>query len=430
MTTSHSTKDAIHDVHRYSAIAEVSGLVRHRKLSPIELVRECLERIEELNPKLNAFITVTADQALEQAKRAEAEIVHSRWRGPLHGIPVGVKDFFDTAGVKTTAAFEPFKSRVPAKDAEVVTRLKKAGAIIVGKMNMHVLGMGTTSTESFFGPVHNPWNVHYVAGGSSGGSAAAIAAGLCYATVDTDAIGSCRLPASCCGVTGFKPTFGLVSTQGILEGEPVDEDTARTIAWIGHTAFTCRGAEDAAIVLSAIATPGVGPRASLADYRKALGKPQKARIGAATNYKATQVVRNAFQAAKDVIRASGHELVDIEVPFGAATFDLKAIEADRRAIAGSLFKNTELLILPTTTDVPASIAEVKVSRNAQAISPDNTFFCNYFGLPAVSLPCGFSQDGLPLGFQVVGPPWSEELVLNVAYSFQQTTNWHLKHPID
>ncbi len=200
------------------SITEVSELIRQKKVSPVELVTGCLERIEQLHPKLNAFIKVTADQALQEAKIAEREITNGTWKGPLHGIPVGVKDFFDTAGIRTTAAFAAFKDRVPAKDAEVVTKLKEAGAIVLGKLNMHELGMGTTSVMSHFGAVHNPWNTDYVAGGSSGGSAAAVAAGLCYATVDTDAIGSCRLPAACCGVVGFKGTYGLLSTKGIAIG--------------------------------------------------------------------------------------------------------------------------------------------------------------------------------------------------------------------
>lgn len=414
--------------HHFLSIAEASDLVHHQEVSPVEFVRESLKRIEELNPKLNAFITVTAAQAREQATKADAEIKNGKWRGPLHGIPVGVKDFFDTAGVKTTGAFEHFRNRVPAKDAEVVTRLKEAGAIIVGKTNMHELGMGTTSVVSCFGPVHNPWNLDYVAGGSSGGSAAAIAAGLCFATVDTDAIGSCRLPAACCGVTGFKATFGLVSTQGILEGEPVDEDTARTIAHLGHAAFTCRTAEDAAIVLTVLATPDISPSEFKADYRAVFDKMTRPRIGVAKNYKATREVRTAFEEAVEVLRSLGHETLDIEAPLDFAAFNLENIEEDRKTIAGSLFKDIEVLILPTTTDVPPSIEEVKKSGNPQALSPDNTFFCNYYGLPAPSVPCGFSENGLPVGFQIVGPRWSEGAVLNVAHSFQHTTKWHLKHP--
>jgi aspartyl-tRNA(Asn)/glutamyl-tRNA(Gln) amidotransferase subunit A len=201
-------------------IATIHQQVRMQKVSPVEVVHACLSRIEQFNPKLNAFITVLADQALAQARVAEAEIKAEKWRGPLHGIPVGIKDFYDTAGIKTTAAFEGFKDRVPGKDAAAVAKLKEAGAIIVGKMNMHRLGMGTTGLESYYGPVVNPRNAEYIPGGSSAGSAAAVASGMCYATLDTDAIGSCRLPAACCGVVGFKGTCGLIDPQGILEGEP------------------------------------------------------------------------------------------------------------------------------------------------------------------------------------------------------------------
>src|SRR6185369_4606903 len=188
----------------YARIIDAAKLIRKQSVSPVELVEACLKRIEDLNPKLNAFITVLNDQAREQARIAEAEIKAGKWRGPLHGIPVGIKDFYDTAGIRTTAAFEQFKDRIPAKDALGLQKLKKAGAIIIGKTNMHQLGMGTTGLESAFGPARNPWNADYIPGGSSSGSAAAVASGLCYATLDTDAIGSCRLPAACCGVVGFK----------------------------------------------------------------------------------------------------------------------------------------------------------------------------------------------------------------------------------
>jgi aspartyl-tRNA(Asn)/glutamyl-tRNA(Gln) amidotransferase subunit A len=191
------------DIH-YLSIEELQPRVRAGDVSPARIVERCLERIDTLNPQLNAFATVLADQALEQAHQADEEIKHGRWRGPLHGVPVGVKDFYDTAGTATTAAFERFKNRVPRADAVSVERLKNAGAVIIGKMNMHTLGMGTTGLESLFGPAHNPWNDRFIPGGSSSGSAAAVAAGLCYATLDTDAIGSCRLPAACCGVIGFR----------------------------------------------------------------------------------------------------------------------------------------------------------------------------------------------------------------------------------
>jgi len=204
-------------------IAEISGLIHSKKLSPLELVKNCIARIEELNPSLNAFITVMHDEAMKSASIAEKEIGGGNWKGVLHGIPIAVKDFYDTAGIRTTAGFEKFKGRIPEKDAGIVKQLKEAGAILIGKTNMHKLGMGTTSVDSFFGSVHNPLNPEYVAGGSSGGSAVAVATGMCFATVDTDAVGSCRIPAACCGTMGFKASNGLINMEGILAGEKADD---------------------------------------------------------------------------------------------------------------------------------------------------------------------------------------------------------------
>lgn len=405
-------------------IAQLSELIRQRKVSPVELARACLRAVEQRNPILNAFITVTADRALAEAKKAEREIASGNWKGPLHGIPVGIKDFFDTAGIRTTAAHGSFEDRVPLKDAVVVTKLKEAGAIVVGKTNMHELGMGTTSVVSYFGAVHNPWNRDYVAGGSSGGSAAAVAAGLCYATVDTDAIGSCRLPAACCGVTGFKATYGLLSAKGILDGEPVDD----TILRIGHTAFTCLTAEDAAILLNVLATPHVSQSRFAADYRAAFGTTQDHRLGIVRNLKATDEVRAAFVKAVDVLCALGHAVRDIDAPLEFPEFNLTNIEKDRKTISKSLFTDVEALLLPTTTEATPTIEAAK-AKGARAVSADNTFFCNYYGLPAISVPCGFSKNGLPLGLQIVGPPWGEGSVLDMASRYQQATQWHVERPV-
>ena len=410
--------------YRYSSITEVSELIRQKKVSPVELVTECLDRIEQLQPQLNAFITVTADQALEAARIAGGDIQNGNWKGPLHGIPVGVKDFFDTAGIKTTAAFAAFKDRVPATDAEVVSKLKDAGAIVLGKLNMHELGMGTTSVISYFGAVHNPWHTDFVAGGSSGGSAAAVAAGLCYATVDTDAVGSCRLPAACCGVTGFKATYGLLSTKGILEGEATDD----FIILVGHTAFTCRSAEDAAILLNVLANPEVNQSTLKTAYHLASGTTRKARIGIVKNFKATKEVRTAFLHAVETFHAPGYTTHEIDAPLEILSFDLKHIEENRQAMSQSLFQDIDVLLLPTTTDIPPDIEEARAT-GPQAVSPDNTFFCNYYGLPAISIPCGFSKNGLPSGLQIVGPRWGEGAVLDVACTFQQATQWHNKHPM-
>ena len=411
---------------RFASITEVSELIRQKNVSPVELVRDALKSIEELNPKLDAFITVLDDQSLEAARNAEADIKNGQWRGPLHGIPIGVKDFFDTAGIKTTGAFEPLKNRVPTVDAEVVTRLKNAGAIILGKMNMHELGMGTTSLMSCFGPVHNPWDHNHVAGGSSGGSAAAVAAGLCFATVDTDAIGSCRLPASCCGVTGFKPTFGLMSTMGILAGEPVDEATAQTLAYISHAAFTCRTAEDAAIMLNVLAVPTMSTSKYRDDYRLALASTQKPRIGIVKNFTATDEVRAAFLRAVETLQAVGYTIQET-IHLAFPSFDFAQIEADRQTVSHTLFQQSDVLLLPTTTDLTPTIAEA-TAAGPQAVSSDNTFFCNYYGLPAISIPCGLSTHGLPFGLQIVGPQWGEGSVLAIAHAFQKATAWHRIHP--
>ncbi|PYX57883.1 MAG: hypothetical protein DMG73_11950 [Acidobacteria bacterium] len=224
-------------------ILELSDLIRRRSISPVELTRGCLARVEELNPILNAFITVTTESALADARRAEEEIKRGGWRGPLHGIPIALKDLIDTVGVRTTAASALFKDRVPAEDAEIVLRLKKAGAVLIGKQNLHEFAYGGSSIVSDFGEVHNPWNLAHITGGSSGGSAAAVAAGLGYGAIGTDTAGSVRLPAACCGVVGLKPTYGRISTRGVIP-----------LSWsLDHVGPITTTVADAAIVLQAIA---------------------------------------------------------------------------------------------------------------------------------------------------------------------------------
>jgi aspartyl-tRNA(Asn)/glutamyl-tRNA(Gln) amidotransferase subunit A len=406
----------------YSSITSLSKFIREQKISPVEIVDACLQRIEDLNPKLNAFITVLASHAREQAMTAEAEIKAGKWRGPLHGIPVGIKDFYDTAGIKTTAAFQYFKDRVPKKDAEAVTKLKEAGAIIIGKMNMHKLGMGTTGLDSYFGPTHNPWNTDYIAGGSSSGSAAAVASGLCYATLDTDAIGSCRLPAACCGVVGFKGTYNLISSKGILEGEqPPDE----MILWLGHVGITTRDVEDTALVLDVLATQN-GHLKNI-DFFGELSKKKKLRIGVANNFKAEKEVSDAFEKAVETIRGFGHPMSSVAVPFGNLADGIQNIEADRKNIAEQAFKTVDILLLPT---FPGTIPTIKkAGADPQALSPENTAFANYYGLPSISVPCGFDSTGLPLGLQMVSKPWDERSVLQLASEYQAATKNDRRLPI-
>ena len=406
----------------YSSINELAKHIWAKKVSPLEVVHACLKRIKEFEPKLNAFITVLADQALEQAKDTEAEIQAGKWRGPLHGIPIGIKDFYDTAGIKTTAAFERFKDRVPTKDAVGVAKLKEAGAIIIGKTNMHQLGMGTTGLDSYFGPIHNPWNAEYIPGGSSAGSAAAVASGMCYATFDTDAIGSCRLPAACCGVVGFKGTYGLISPKGILEGEEAPDEM---ILWLSHSAITTRSVEDTAIILDVLAEKK--GQANAADFFGRLARDKKLRIGVANNFRADQEVWVAFERAIETIRGLGYTTSSVAAPFGDPTGGIGSIEADRKAISGQAFKDIDILLLPTTATTVPTIKDA--GTNQQALSPENTVFANYYGIPAISILCGFDKHGLPLGFQIVGKPWDEDAVLRLAHHYQISTEYSKKHPI-
>src|SRR5579864_1264179 len=227
---------------QHTVVAAAAAL-RDGKLSPVELIRECLARIDQLNPTLNAFITVTADQALDQARTAEAEIQRGNWRGPLHGIPIALKDVFDTAGVRTTGASRLFENRVPTEDAAAVHRLKDAGAVLIGKTNLHEFAYGGSTMVSHFGVVRNPWATDRIAGGSSSGSAVAVATGMCYAALGSDTAGSIRQPSSLCGLVGMKPTYGRVSMRGMLP-----------LAWsYDHAGPITRTVADAAVVLQATA---------------------------------------------------------------------------------------------------------------------------------------------------------------------------------
>ena len=198
------------------SLKQVSDLLRRKDASPVELTEACLARIERHDRAINAFITVTREQALATARAMEDELRRGRPRGPLHGVPIALKDNIDTAGVRTTAASGVFKDRVPTDDADVVVRLKRAGAVLLGKLNLHEFALGGTSAVTYFGPVHNPWDLERVAGGSSGGSAAAVSAAMCYGALGTDTGGSIRIPASLCGIVGLKPTYGRVSNRGVI----------------------------------------------------------------------------------------------------------------------------------------------------------------------------------------------------------------------
>src|SRR5690242_20117032 len=259
-------------------ISEVSQLLRGKKISSIELTQACLERIGRFNPKLNAFITVTGESALAEARAADAEIQRGRWRGPLHGIPIALKDLFDTAGVRTTAASGLFKDRVLTQDGEIVRRLKGAGAVLLGKLNMHEFAYGGSSVISYYGPVHNPWSLEHMAGGSSSGSAVAMAAGLCYGSVGSDTGGSIRQPSAYCGTVGLKPTYGRVSTMGVIP-----------LSWLyDHVGPMTRSVADAATMLQVLA--GFDPEDAnsadqpVPDYTAALRQTGRLRVGVPRAY--------------------------------------------------------------------------------------------------------------------------------------------------
>ena len=406
----------------YAPLKDLAKLIKAQKLSPVEVVGTGLQRIEDLNSELNAFITVLSDEAREQAQEAEAEIRAGKWRGPLHGIPVGIKDFYDTAGIKTTAGFEHFKDRVPAQDAVSVSKLKRAGAIVIGKTNMHRLGMGTTGLESYFGPVRNPWNPEYIPGGSSSGSAAAVASGMCYATLDTDAIGSARLPAACCGVVGFKGTYGVISSKGILEGEEADE----MILWLSHPAITTRYVQDTAIMLDVLAKSS--QHRSTASFARSLTRRRKLRLGVANNFKADNEVKAAFADAVETLRSLGYSMREVAAPFGDPNAGITNIEADRKNIEHQAFRDIDVLLLPTTTTTTPTVRDSR--SNPQALSPENTAFANYYALPAISILCGFDTRELPLGLQIVGKPWGEGSVLRLAYDYQLSTEQLRSYPYE
>lgn len=438
---------------KLSSIAETGERVRGRELSPVELVRECLERIDRLNPTLNAFITVTAESALAEAQEAEREIQAGKWRGPLHGIPIGLKDLIDTAGVRTTAASAVFRDRVPAEDADVVKKLKAAGAVLIGKQNLHEFAYGGSSLISHFGPVRNPVNPEFIAGGSSGGSAAAVASGMCYAAIGTDTAGSIREPAALCGVVGLKPSYGLVSTRGII---PLSQS-------LDHAGPIARSVEDAAIVLDVIAGTSDG-----ANYRDSLktgihdfivGVPRKyfyedldediastveeaiGRLGklaisvrvveCPSDEDRTVFLAESYAYHRDKI-ASSPELYEPEtlrrVRTGNAISEteyhnaMAQLQRARQEIAKT-FCDVDVLLTPTTPVQTPRISEllkdISLLRPAEIRLLRNTRPVNVWGLPAISVPCGFTSDGLPIGLQIIGPPNGEGKILRTAHTFEQ-----------
>lgn len=453
------------------SILEISELLRRRELSPVELTKSCLAEIERLNPVLNAFITVTAESALAQAHDAEAEILKGRWRGPLHGVPLALKDLIDTADIRTTAASALFKDRIANADAEVVRRLRNAGAVLLGKQNLHECAYGGSSMISYFGEVHNPWAPARMAGGSSGGSAAAVAVGLCYGAIGTDTAGSIREPAALCGVVGLKPTYGRVSTRGIIPLSPS----------LDHIGPIARTVADSAAMLQVVAGHDAKDLNSadmpVPDYSAAIrNAPRSARIGVPRKFFYEDLdpeIASAVERALDVLREAGGNLceIELEVPtdrrlqsaesyayhaeFVARSSELYQAETLRRIRGGeeisateieecwrdlkrvrseikNVFEDVDLLVTPTTLIPAPEIAELKQNpdllRPRELVLLRNTRPVNVWGLPAISVPCGFTNTGLPIGLQIIGPHWGENRVLQLAHAYERATNWRERSP--
>jgi aspartyl-tRNA(Asn)/glutamyl-tRNA(Gln) amidotransferase subunit A len=454
-----------------TSIVETAELLRKRELSPVELTKNCLARIEKLNPTLNAFITVTGELALTQAHAAEAEIKCGHWRGPLHGIPLALKDLIDTAGIRTTAASGLFKDRIPSEDAEVVRRLADAGAVLLGKNNLHECAYGGSSMISYYGEVRNPWDARHITGGSSGGSAAAVAADLCYGAIGTDTAGSVREPAALCGIVGLKPTYGRVSVRGVI---PLSLS-------LDHIGPIARTVSDTAVMLQAIAGFDAkdinSANQPIGDYLGAIrGGSTPVRIGVPREFFYDDLdpeVASAVEQALGVIRtlASGLSEIKIEVPtdrtlqtaeayayhaeFVSRSPELYQPETLRRIRKGEdisgaeveqrrrelektrveinrLFEDVDLLVTPTTPVPAPAIEELKQNpdllRPRELLLLRNTRPVNVWGLPAISVPCGFTTAGLPIGLQIIGPHWREDRVLQLAYAYEQATDWHKRRP--
>jgi aspartyl-tRNA(Asn)/glutamyl-tRNA(Gln) amidotransferase subunit A len=445
-------------------ILELGAALRAQKISPVEMTRNCLARIEALNPALNAFISVTAESALKEAAQAEKEIMRGEVRGPLHGIPIGLKDIIDRAGAPTTAASELYKDRIPTQSAEVVRKLERAGVILLGKQNLHEFAYGGSSMISYFGEVHNPWNTGHITGGSSGGSAAAVAAGMGYGAIGTDTAGSIREPAALCGVVGLKPSYGRVSTQGVIP-------LSQSLDHVGPIGLTVA---DVAAMLHAIA--GDDGETSLPSEFLQSKPDRRLRIGIPRAYFYDDLDTEVAPAVEDALRVMENlrgELRDVDLrpdtdrtlqAAEAYTFHAESVaktptlyhpetlrriktgesitreeylrcraelEAARKG-AGKIFEAIDVFVTPTTPIVAPSIAELhqkpELLRPRELQLLRNTRPLNVWGLPAISLPCGFTKTGLPIGLQIAGPAGREDVVLRAAHAYEQATDWHQREP--
>jgi aspartyl-tRNA(Asn)/glutamyl-tRNA(Gln) amidotransferase subunit A len=456
----------------YATISEIGKLYRRRKLSPVELTQFLLDRIARLNPRLNAYLTLNSEIALKAAAAAESALCSKKHRkssrdlGPLHGIPISLKDNLYTAGLRTTGGSGFLRDFLPLQDAAVVTMLKNSGAILIGKTNLHEFAYGVTSNNPHFGPVRNPWDLERIPGGSSGGSAAALAAGLCYGSIGTDTGGSVRIPAALCGVVGLKPGLGRVITDGAIP-------LSTTLDFVGPMARTVG---DVALLFKAIATPGKAKRRP----RAVAGKPL--RIGIPKHFFLDVVspdIQDTFESSLVTLKKLGAKLKEVTLPYLKETEHagnqiawaeathyhqqagwypphagdygedvrsrldmgekvsaleyLRALDLREKFITGfhlALLENeVEALVTPTTPIAAPRIGEETISISgedhpARALLLRLNRPANLGGIPAISVPCGLTPTGLPAGLQFLTGVNGESLLLELAARFEQA------HPLN
>ncbi|AEU35788.1 Asp-tRNA(Asn)/Glu-tRNA(Gln) amidotransferase GatCAB subunit A [Granulicella mallensis] len=465
-------------------LSEASKRIHAGSVTSTQLTQALLDRIKIYNPKVNAFITVMHAEALEQAAKLDAEAKARKFRSPLHGIPIVLKDNIDTAGTRTTAASEVFDDRIPEQDAEVVLRLKEAGAVILGKANMHEFASGGSSASTYFGPVRNPWALDHIPAGSSGGSAAAVISDLAYGALGTDTGGSVRMPAAYCSIVGLKPTYGLVSIRGII---PLTYS-------LDHCGPMTKTVEDAAMMLNHMTGYDKRDVASVdhpkEDYVASMKQPVSSiRLGIprAPFYDLLDPeTLKAIDAAIEVLSKLTKSTTECHLP-STAGFSALALGGEREAYHLELFRrnaqryslgvrqslqtaqktmddvtsepcsekvvdyvtsnwqliltrksiddaftNFDLVALPTMRILPRTINDaLNREEEIKQLEPEVISNCtpfNIFGLPAISIPCGFSASGLPIGLMIAGPRFSEGKVLALANAYEQATQWHTKRP--
>jgi aspartyl-tRNA(Asn)/glutamyl-tRNA(Gln) amidotransferase subunit A len=461
----------------YLSAGELSRLIEKREVSPVEVVDAHLARIGETDATLNSFITLLPEPARAAARRAESEIQAGRYRGPLHGIPIGLKDLFNTGGVRTTSGSRVFDTFVPERDCTVAARFQQAGAILLGKLNLHPLAYGATGENADYGHMHNPWNPELVTGGSSGGSGSAVAAGQCTIAMGSDTGGSVRIPAAFCGIVGLKPTYGLVSRYGLTP-----------LSWcLDHPGPMVRTVADAALVMNVIAghdlNDAASARVEVPNYTDALkgdlrglkiGVPreyfeapldpevaaavrlaigQLGDLGATTTDVSLPMFRHAqaisgtilmAEAAachRDLLAKEGVKLyppvrLRLEAGLFISAVDYLKAQQGRSVFnreARQMLKEVDLLVGPTEPVTAPPILAEKVQAGDQTIGTtaaltQYTRSYNITGFPAITVPCGFSRTGLPIGLQLAGRPFDELTVLRAAHAYEKATIWHTRRP--